>query len=260
MQSPSRKASATRSRAWDSSRLSGEEVSATTSFSTPKARAWAAVTHSLSWIESLSHDHAKLFTVPFQEPRICASAETIRSGKDHVIRPSSWSSTQRCAVPRPQRSLWARVVCAISSRPCSSSVSMSMTSSKHHRSPGPTGPGLMRRRLECLSGAQALGRLPWFAPFFLRARRLRPVLPMGSSYVDAPGDLPRSRRPSSQVRCDGANPATDRGTSNPGPAQSRRVISTCTWLIESITRWRRPSGATSEHERATRVFTVRSRS
>ena len=26
--------------------------------------------------------------------------------------------------------------------------------------------------------AQALGRLPWFAPFFLRARRLRPVLPM----------------------------------------------------------------------------------
>jgi hypothetical protein len=29
--------------------------------------------------------------------------------------------------------------------------------------------------------AQALGRLPWFAPFFLRARRLRPVLPMISS-------------------------------------------------------------------------------
>jgi hypothetical protein len=29
-----------------------------------------------------------------------------------------------------------------------------------------------------LCGAQALGRLPWFAPFFLRARRLRPVLPI----------------------------------------------------------------------------------
>ena len=29
--------------------------------------------------------------------------------------------------------------------------------------------------MEC---AQALGRLPWFAFFFLRARRLRPVLPM----------------------------------------------------------------------------------
>jgi hypothetical protein len=28
---------------------------------------------------------------------------------------------------------------------------------------------------------QALGRLPWLAPFFLRARRLRPVLPMVSS-------------------------------------------------------------------------------
>ncbi len=30
--------------------------------------------------------------------------------------------------------------------------------------------------------AQALGRFPWLAPFFLRARRLRPVLPMGSSW------------------------------------------------------------------------------
>ena len=32
-----------------------------------------------------------------------------------------------------------------------------------------------------LNRGQALGRLPWFAPFFLRARRLRPVLPMVSS-------------------------------------------------------------------------------
>ena len=28
---------------------------------------------------------------------------------------------------------------------------------------------------------QALGRFPWLAPFFLRARRLRPVLPIWSS-------------------------------------------------------------------------------
>ncbi len=36
--------------------------------------------------------------------------------------------------------------------------------------------GLLR---DDVAGArQALGRLPWFAPFFLRARRLRPVLPM----------------------------------------------------------------------------------
>nr|AIA16563.1 Bacterial DNA polymerase III alpha subunit [uncultured bacterium] len=34
--------------------------------------------------------------------------------------------------------------------------------------------------------------MPWFAPFFLRARRLRPVFPIGSSSID--------RRPSSQVR------------------------------------------------------------
>jgi hypothetical protein len=26
--------------------------------------------------------------------------------------------------------------------------------------------------------SQAFGRLPWLAPFFLRARRLRPVLPI----------------------------------------------------------------------------------
>ena len=30
---------------------------------------------------------------------------------------------------------------------------------------------------------QALGRLPWFALFFLRARRLRPVLLMVSSWM-----------------------------------------------------------------------------
>ena len=35
-----------------------------------------------------------------------------------------------------------------------------------------SGPGV------CMECAQALGRLPWFAFFFLRARRLRPVLPM----------------------------------------------------------------------------------
>ena len=40
------------------------------------------------------------------------------------------------------------------------------------RTPGPVGRGFGVR---C---AQALGRLPWFAPFFLRARRLRPVLPI----------------------------------------------------------------------------------
>ena len=34
---------------------------------------------------------------------------------------------------------------------------------------------------------QALGRLPWFAPFFLRARRLRPVLPMVVLLSRSPG-------------------------------------------------------------------------
>ncbi len=32
-----------------------------------------------------------------------------------------------------------------------------------------------------LNARQALGRFPWLAPFFLRARRLRPVLPIWSS-------------------------------------------------------------------------------
>ena len=74
---------------------------------------------------------------------------------------------------------------------------------------------------------QALGRLPWFAPFFLRARRLRPVLPMWSSYVDRGRDI----QPVAGVhplRCEAAREI--------GTAQSRRVISTCTWRIESITR------------------------
>jgi mycothiol system anti-sigma-R factor len=42
---------------------------------------------------------------------------------------------------------------------------------------------------------QALGRLPWFAPFFLRARRLRPVFPMVHSFSAA-----HSRRPH-PLRC-----------------------------------------------------------
>jgi hypothetical protein len=41
------------------------------------------------------------------------------------------------------------------------------------KTPVSTGVLAVRSRL-----TQALGRLPWFAPFFLRARRLRPVLPI----------------------------------------------------------------------------------
>src|SRR5690606_34490494 len=43
---------------------------------------------------------------------------------------------------------------------------------------GSSGPGACLRRSAVIVDDQALGRLPWFAPFFLRARRLRPVLPM----------------------------------------------------------------------------------
>ena len=46
------------------------------------------------------------------------------------------------------------------------------------RTPVSTGVLAACRRL-----TQALGRLPWFAPFFLRARRLRPVLLMESLLV-----------------------------------------------------------------------------
>ena len=75
-----------------------------------------------------------------------------------------------------------------------------MSPSKHHvQSPGPTGPGL-ERRLVVAERAQALGRLPWFAAFFLRARRLRPVLPMRSSYVGLLRESPTEPRTSSQVR------------------------------------------------------------
>ena len=47
---------------------------------------------------------------------------------------------------------------------------------------------------------QALGRLPWFAPFFLRARRLRPVLPMVSSSTLTTIHEPRA------VRVQGSRP------------------------------------------------------
>ncbi len=42
--------------------------------------------------------------------------------------------------------------------------------------------------------AQVLGRLPWFAAFFRRARRLRPVLPMMSSWIDVRGHYPSPGR------------------------------------------------------------------
>ena len=57
--------------------------------------------------------------------------------------------------------------------------------------------------------AQALGRLPWFAAFFLRARRLRPVLPMVFLLIETsrPGgqaahpltDAESAHRPSTQL-------------------------------------------------------------
>ena len=178
----------------------------------------------------------------------------------------------RCAVPRPQRARRAPGWCCRPGRgPAASSVSSSMSSSKHAarggrlrpqrgqrrtsthaKSPEPSWSGAQRQGAEC---AQALGRLPWFAPFFLRARRLRPVLPMRSSYVSRSGSFPRSRGSSSQVRRDITKSGADR------PAdQSRGEISICTCLIDSCTRWRSPSGATSEQDRATSDFTVRSRS
>jgi len=42
---------------------------------------------------------------------------------------------------------------------------------------------------------QALGRLPWFAPFFLRARRFRPVLPIVCSFKLGDSVLSQSQAP-----------------------------------------------------------------
>ena len=64
--------------------------------------------------------------------------------------------------------------------------------------PDPRGPGPDHRDLELAgrelppSRAQALGRLPWFAAFFLRPRRLRPVLLMRSPRLGPDADHPRS--------------------------------------------------------------------
>lgn len=67
---------------------------------------------------------------------------------------------------------------------------------------------------QCTQGmptVQALGRLPWLALFFLRARRLRPVLPMVSSSTRVPGAGQPWARPLSQVGRRIHQSATDGG-------------------------------------------------
>ena len=80
------------------------------------------------------------------------------------------------------------------------------------------GPGSLRRAREVrMNAGQALGRLPWLALFFLRARRLRPVLPMVSSSTWAPGRCGSGRPPLSQERRGFGQSAGPAGGQVPGP-------------------------------------------
>ena len=100
--------------------------------------------------------------------------------------------------------------------------------------------------------AQALGRLPWFAPFFLRARRLRPVLPMVSSWMSVAAILSNDARP--KPISPGASRSLGRAAltaprCRPAPGGSAGAPAGAA-----------PSGAASLHDRATIDFTVRCRS
>src|SRR5689334_12849009 len=105
--------------------------------------------------------------------------------------------------------------------------------------------GLLRD--DSAGARQALGRLPWFAPFFLRARRLRPVLPMVVLLESVLGAV-------SQIRPEAANRVDPEAQALPS------VIWTVTSRSCRRTRSRRDSGACSEQERATSCLTARCRS
>ena len=102
--------------------------------------------------------------------------------------------SSRAPAPRPPPTSCASGCCSGSARSRSASPRPEPSRHRHSNEPpaGSAGGSVLPVLLS--SRAQALGRLPWFAPFFLRARRLRPVLPMVTSWsIDV---SPGAARPS----------------------------------------------------------------
>lgn len=93
--------------------------------------------------------------------------------------------------------------------------------------------------------AQALGRFPWLAPFFFRARRLRPVLPM-VILLEANHDIL-----SNTVAVRRIGPALG------GYSVGRVSRSAETSRHNMVTRIRSSAGAVSAQERATNSLTRR---
>lgn len=96
---------------------------------------------------------------------------------------------------------------------------------------------------------QALGRLPWFAPFFLRARRLRPVLPMMTSWDRVFGVLSGPRRATDQslrghddgeIRSMNRPASTTTRVTSPVPT-SLPATPAVTWWAATVKRCSRPS-------------------
>ena len=159
-----------------------------------------------------------------------------------MIRPSSWSSTQRLRrteAPALAVRLRGPVDQLAALRSAASRVPCPhpniTRAPDRERSGAPVTAASWR-----LSGS-GVGALAVVRALLLASATLASGLAHGSSYVDS---LRESAREADvhPLRCAAA-------TRNRRPraraAQSRRVISTCTWRIDSITRWRRPSGATS---------------
>ena len=159
------------------------------------------------------------------------------------MRPSSWLSTQFFAGPSPS-GRGALRGSSIRSRPWFSSVSSSMPSSKHHGEPGSMpGPRREPRRLLSRSprSASGVGALAVVRGLLLAGARLRPVLPMGPSYVSL---REWSLKPTYILS---GTPRQREKSGDSGARVERRrslapEISIWTCWIDSCTRWRRPSG------------------
>ena len=217
VQPPTRKASATRSRSWSrssSQRRGGQREHLV--LHAVRADPLRGLADLVEHGRRCPRPTRRCPPAAFQDPRTCAGAKAVRSSaRSHSTRARAGraaSRARRLDPPAPvvDRDALADHVVALEEHgpevECRIEAGHAPILPGTHKSPGPTGPGLVRTTsVIARADAQALGRLPWFAPFFLRARRLRPVLPMGSSCGGSAPASGRERRTSSQAEPQDAN-------------------------------------------------------
>ena len=177
-------------------------------------------------------------------PRRCsAGADPLPHRRGGCTSPATCSARRRSASRRspagsatsPRRRSAGR-----SSGPTGSSPQRGR--SGHGRRRNDEAPATVTVRGLSLQRTQALGRLPWFAPFLRRARRLRPVLPMVPPEVD---NAPVSQ----EWRCQPVIRARNRS-----PSTTTRVISP---LPISLPTSVRPEVACGDREPAEPAVDVR---